>query len=72
MNNNPSTYKHFTYLKSGSARKEAYFNVSLHGTSDLTLSSSSTYCNGNKIPSESKKELYLSKYYIFPTNNSHT
>lgn len=37
--------KRNAYLKSGSARKEEYFKVSLHGTSDRTLSSSSTYCN---------------------------
>lgn len=37
------------YLNSGSARKDAYFKVSLHGTRDRTLSSSSTYCNANTI-----------------------
>jgi hypothetical protein len=45
------------YLKSGSARKDAYFNVSLQGTRDRILSSSSTYCNANRDMIEWKLQL---------------
>lgn len=34
-----------SYLKSGSARRDAYFNVSLHGIRDLIFNSSRTYCS---------------------------
>jgi len=60
------------YLKSGSARKDAYFNVSLHGSRDRILSSSSTYCNANReiriqldsVELQIKAELQL-KHFLY-------
>lgn len=37
--------KNLTNLKLGSAFRVAYFRISLHGTKDLTFSSSKRYCN---------------------------
>lgn len=48
---------HIQYLKSGSARNDAYFSVSLHGTKDLTFNSSSTYCNSKIICKNLKRHV---------------
>lgn len=63
MNKKPSAKT--MYLKSGSARKEAYFKESLHGMIDLILSSSSTYCKNKYFQGGKEKGTRRDKLKAF-------